>query len=189
MSTFVSRRWEVDLTIRNHVGLCMVQGMWWAVEFTPNLHLESGQAGVVGNSFLGLLPAKLIDLWSLVKGISFGLAIFQGFWILSCFLSPLIFLFRETQHLHSLQEPKGIEAWVPRGAELINRSPVHEYSSVKTVTTVRWLSFLPHFRQSSLSFFLSQGSVALLPCYSEFLSLLLLSACLTSPVVFYRPSS
>lgn len=104
------------------------------MEFTPNLHLESGQAGVVGNSFL---PAKLIDLWSLVKGISFGLGIFQGFWILSCFLSLLIFLFRETQHLHSLQEPKGIEAWVLRGAELINRSPVHEYNSVKTVTTVR----------------------------------------------------
>lgn len=83
------------------------------------------------------LPAKLIDLWSLVKGIAFGLASFQGFWILSCFLSPLIFLFRETQHLHSLQEPKGIEAWVPRGAELINRSPVREYKSVKTVTTVR----------------------------------------------------
>lgn len=108
------------------------------MEFMPNLHLESGQAGAVGNSFLGLLlPAKLIDFWSLVKGIAFGLAIFQGLWILSCFLSPLIFLFRETQHLHSFQEPKGIEAWVRRGAELINRSPVHEYKSVKTVTTVR----------------------------------------------------
>lgn len=84
-------------------------------------------------SFPGSLSsAKLGDLWVMGKGVAFWFTIFQ----VSCFLSPLVFLFRETQPFHALQQPECIEAWGSRGTGLINMNPANEYESANTVTIV-----------------------------------------------------